>query len=437
MKKRPWIFYGWIVAAISFVTLLLIYGLRYSFSVFYVVILDEFGWSRADTALIFSASIITYGVLAPISGALMDRFGPRVVLSLGALFATIGGILCSRADSIWQFFILFGIIYAAGTALGGWVPNTAVISNWFIRKRGLAFAIFTGGFGASFLVPIAAERLISVVGWRGAFVIMGALIGIIVIPLVAIFQRHRPQDMGLQPDGVEPEDAQGKTAKKAIPVEALVVDKKWAATEWTLLKAFKTYRFWTLLLAMFCAWGIGQNMMVTHQVAFAVDLGHSRMFGALVFSLYGVVYLVGNFLGFVSDRWGREPVMVLGFTGASLGILMLVIASVIGEGAPTWFFYLYIVFFGLGTGINGATLTAAVADIFQGKHFGSIYGFIVAGFGVGGALSPWLGGRIHDVTGRYTWAFATVVIAFIIACIMMLISSPGKVRRVSGKVKNP
>ncbi len=432
IKQHPWIFYGWIVVAVSFVTLIMIYGLRYSFSVFYVAILDEFGWSRADTALIFSASLVTYGVVAPISGALLDRFGPRWIISIGALLATIGGILCSASNNIWQFFLFYGVVFALGTALGGWVPNTALISNWFVRRRGLAYAIFTGGFGASFLVPLLAQRLIDGISWRNAFIVMGAMIGVIVIPLVVLFQRHRPQDSGLLPDGAS--SAEGKGTKIAVAAEALVVDKKWAATDWTLLKALKTYRFWALMLAMFCSWGLGQNMITAHQVAFTMDLGYTSSFAALIFSLYGVMYLSGNLLGFVSDRWGREPTIVLGFSMAAIGIVMLLVASLIGTGASPWLFYLYTAFFGMGAGINGPTLTAAAADIFQGKHFGSIYGMIVVGFGIGGAFSPWLGGRIYDVTGRYTWAWIAVLVGLFFATVLMLIASPGKVRHVAGRL---
>ncbi|MDO8491021.1 MAG: MFS transporter, partial [Dehalococcoidia bacterium] len=119
MKTRPWLFYGWTLLAMSAVCMFIIYGLRYSFSVFYVAILNEFGWSRADTALIFSVNVIVYGLTAPIAGGLVDRFGPRVVLPLGALALGLGAIASSQANAIWQFMALYGVVMALGISAAG------------------------------------------------------------------------------------------------------------------------------------------------------------------------------------------------------------------------------------------------------------------------------------------------------------------------------
>ena len=142
MTKRP-IYYGWIIVLIGFACQFFIYGVRNSFSVFYLAILNDFGWSRADTALIFSINVVVYGFTSPFAGTLVDRFGPRKVMPVGILILALGTIACSIVSQIWHFYILFGLVAAIGSCLSGFVPNMAVLSHWFVKRRGAAFGIFT------------------------------------------------------------------------------------------------------------------------------------------------------------------------------------------------------------------------------------------------------------------------------------------------------
>lgn len=430
MKKRPRLFYGWVILAVCLVTVFLVYGVRWSFSVFYVAILDEFGWSRADTALIFSANIIVYGITSPIAGTLVDRFGPRRVIPIGILLVVLGAVASSQAHAIWQFVILYGIILALGISIAGFVPHTPTMTNWFVRKRGTAIAVVTSGMGLSFLMSFFAQSLISALGWRMSFVILGAIVGVIALPLALFVHRYHPREMGLFADG----DSAPAEQKHQAQAASLVVNQEWAATEWSLPKAVRTYRFWALFLALLCMWGMSLNLIVAHQVVFAVDVGYSKEFGALVYALYGIMYAVGNISGLVSDRIGREPAASIGLVLAAMGVGMLLLVK---DTSAPWMLYLYSVLFGFGAGLFSPCLTSSAADLFQGKHFGSIYGFIVMGFGVGGAVSPWLGGRIFDVYGSYSLAFV-MVIGFILATLVLIwIAGPGRVRRVAGRAPRP
>lgn len=426
-KKRPLFFYGWVIVAICFITVGVSYGIRYSFSVFYVAILQEFGWARADTALIFSISIIVYGICAPLVGAAVDRFGPRKFMSLGAVLLAAGIAACSLAGEIWHFFILFGIIAALGICATGYVPNTVLVSRWFLRRRGTALGIYMVGFGLAFVMAYGIEYMIGQIGWRSSFAALG-LLALGIVPLIAIFQRLDPQEKGLLPDGESQELNSGQP--KAMSGRELVVDREWANQEWTLLKAIKTHRFWFLFSGNFFMWGMAVNLILAHQVAFAVDEGYSRAFGALVFSLYGVCYGAGNMFGFISDRLGREVTVSIGLITGVLGILMLIFNQ--GDSTP-WMMYAYSLFFGLGIGINSPAFTASAADLFGGKNFGSINGLIVMAFGIGGFLSPWLGGKIFDVLGTYTPAFYLVIAALAISAACVWIAGPRKVRLVAGK----
>ena len=157
LEKRGGIFYGWIVLAIAFITLVLGYAIRNTFSVFYPAIVKEFGWGRGNTALMFSITFIVYGVVSPLAGSLVDRFGPRLILPIGAFIMGVGIALCSIASTQWHFYLFYGVMVAVGLSLVGWTPLSVIISNWFIKKRGLAFGILAAGFGGSLVFAFVAH----------------------------------------------------------------------------------------------------------------------------------------------------------------------------------------------------------------------------------------------------------------------------------------
>jgi MFS family permease len=426
-KRKSPFFYGWVVVSICFLTVAISYGIRYSFPVFYASILSEFGWSRADTALIFSINIIVYGISAPIAGVAVDRLGPRKFMTMGAILLAVATAACSLTHQIWHFYVLFGVLASFGICATGNVPNATLVSHWFVKRRGTAFGIFNTGFAVAYAMAYGIEYAIRQINWRSSFLLLGFLAAA-TAPLIGIFQRLDPRDKGLLPDG-EPQSTAGERVN-AVNADALVIDKQWASKQWDLPKAIKTYRFWLLFATHLFLWGIAINLMLTHQVVFVVDQGYSRAFGALIFSLYGVFYGLGNLLGFLSDRFGREITATVGLTLAALGTLMLILNR--GDYTP-WFMYAYGVLFGIGIGITSPALSASVADLFQGKNFGSIIGLIVMGFGIGGSISPWLGGRIFDLLGTYVPAFYLVMAAIAVSAVCLWIASPRRVRLVPGK----
>jgi sugar phosphate permease len=161
LKARPRIFYGWIVLAVAFITIVLGYALRNTFSVFYPAIVEEFGWGRGSTAVMFSISLLVYGLTAPAAGSIVDRYDPRFVLPMGAFIAGGGLALCSLATTQWHFYILYGVVVATGLSIVGWTPLIAIVSNWFAKRRGMAFGILAGGFGSSLVFASVAQLIIS------------------------------------------------------------------------------------------------------------------------------------------------------------------------------------------------------------------------------------------------------------------------------------
>lgn len=420
------IFYGWIIIATTIAIVATATIIRPAFTLFYVAMLDEFGWSRAGTAIIISVSGMVYGISAPISGILFDRLGPRKIFPLAAILIAIGAFGCSRSNEIWQFSLFYGIIASLGLTLIGFTPVVVLATNWFLKRRALAVGLCTTGIQGAMLMSPLVQFLISTLGWRNTYLAIGAIVPIVTIPL-ALLLRTRPQDMQLNPDGST--ESYQEVPAGPTGEDSLIVDREWATTDWTLPKALKTYRFWALFSIMFCL-ATSFTILFTHQVAHMVDIGFTPAFGASMLVVFAIAAMCGRLGGFVSDKIGREITYTMGTIGVITGILMLTLAK---GTSDAWMVYLFAIFYGLFAGSNAPTYAATAADLFHGKHFGSILGSADLGFGIGATLGPWFGGFIFDVTGSYLPAFTTAMVALVIACISIWVASPGKVRLVAGK----
>ena len=432
MKKRPQFFYGWVIVGIAFVCQFLIYGVRNCFAVLYVAILNDFGWSRADTVLIFSINVIVYGLTAPLAGSLVERFGPRKIMPIGVALLAIGAYACSQANEIWHLYIFFGVVMAVGMSLTGFVSNMAILANWFVRKRGAAFGIFISGWGLSFLLTTVCQHLISIYSWQTSFLILGTLVLVVLMPIILIFHRRHPSDMGLLPDGASELTNTDTNITVASQPTSLVIDKQWADTEWSIARVLRTPRFWAIFFSSFLVWGVMENVLVAHQVAFIMDSGVSATMVGTIIGFQGIMFTVGNLTGgFLSDRWGRELVFSI---GSIIAILSIIILLLFQGSPPNWMLFLYGLTLGIGLGINGPTASAALADMFQGKNLGVINGLTIMGFGLAGSISPWLVGLIFDLIGSYKPSFLMLIPVSLLSILCMWLACPRKIRRVSGKV---
>ena len=423
MKKPSAIFYGWVILAVAFINIALGYTIRNSFAVFYPTIVEEFGWPRGDTAIMFSIAVITYGLMAPVAGSLVDRFKPRVLLSIGACIMGAGTVLCSLATARWQFYVFYGVIAAIGLSITGWTPLTAIMSNWFVKKRGLAFSILSASYGVSLVSASLAQYLISNFGWRFAYALIGISAAAIIIPLSAFFIRRSPQEKGLLPDNMPQPSSQTHILPE--PQTKITTGSKWSNTDWTLQRALKTYQFWALFCTAFCLLGVAEQTAITHQVYFFKDAGYEPMQAATIYSVFGVAFVVGNLCGSLSDSLGREKVYI---PSCLLGAVSVLLLFLIKDTSQPWIAFLFAICIGLGIGTAGPVFFATVADLFQGKHLGSIQGFIVLGFSLGGATMPWFAGFLHDKTGNYSTIFLILMASLIASAALIRIVAPSKLR---------
>jgi len=412
--------------AISFAITTAGYSTYYLWPVFYVAILDEFGWSRADTALIFSIAGMIYAFTSPGVGIIFDKFGPRRLFTVAAVLLALGAIGCSRAYEAWQFYIFFGLLVGLGTISAGYVPNAALVSAWFEKKRSMALGISMLGTRDVFLLTPLFQLFILALGWRNSYLVLAAMVIIIIVPL-AQFLRARPQDMGLLPDGAT--EVEGKGEVERSERDDRIVDRKWASTEWTLLGVIRQYQFWAFFLMMLGA-GLIFSSLVNHFVVLTTDFGFTALFGASLLLIYAVTSMIGRVSGFISDFIGREVATTLSLT---LVLITLTILLVTEDASIPAMLYIAAACWGFGNGIFAPTYTSSTADLFQGKTFASVIGCINVGVGISSSIGTWLFGYIFDVTGTYTLAIVITMFGVGAMIVGIWIAAPRKVRRVSGR----
>jgi MFS family permease len=421
------IFYGWVIVAVVFVTMGVGVNARTAFSLLFPPILAEFGWERGVTAGAFSFGFLVSALLSPSLGRLMDRRGPRVVIELGVLLIGVGLLLATLVTRPWHLYATLGIMVGGGSVCLGYTGQSLFLPNWFVRRRGLAMSLaFSGvGVGSMILLPWL-QTLIERSGWRAACSAL-ALLVLLLVPLNLLLRR-RPQDLGLEPDGDR------VAAAGARPRPSNVVDTAWVAVDWTLARAAHTARFWWIALGYFCglfAWYAVQ----VHQTKYLIEIGFSPTDAAWALGFVSLAGIPGQIgLGWLSDRIGREWV----WTAGSMGFAISYAALLLLATTPTMLLlYVMVIAQGLlGYGVT-SVFGAIPAEIFQGRHYGSIFGTLTLSSVGGGAAGPWLAGVLYDRTGSYRLAFWIAIACCVISAAAIWLAAPRKVRAVAGRIRIP
>jgi len=418
-------YYGWIIVAVTFVTMAVGVNARTAFSLFFPPIISEFGWERGVTAGAFSFGFVVSGAVSPLIGRLMDRAGPRAVMELGVALMGGGLLLAPLTTQPWHLYLTIGVMVGAGSVCLGYSGQSLFLPNWFIRRRGLAMGIaFAGvGIGSVTLLPWV-QHMIEATGWRTACTAMGLLVLIALAP-INLLLRKRPEDIGLEPDG---DDAPSATSPTPV---SNIVDAVWAGTDWTLRRALRTARFWWIALGYFCGLYIWYAVQV-HQTKFLLDIGFSANVGVWALGVVSLLGIPGQILlGHVSDRVGREWI----WTASCLGFAICFACLIALKYAPTLPLVYLMVFTqgALGYGLT-SIMGAVVLEIFQGRHYGSIFGTIMLVALGGGAAGPWITGALHDLTGSYTLAFAIGIAVSLLSAIAIWRAGPRKIRAVAGRL---
>jgi len=395
-------FYGYIVVLASLCIMVVVYGTRSVFGVFFKPMLTEFGWSRALTSGALSLSLVLQGSLAVVMGAINDRLGPRAILTLCVFLLGLGYLLMSQINTVWHMYLFYGVITGFGMS-GVLVPLLSTVARWFVKRRNVMTGITLAGIGiGSLIAPPVANWLLSAYDWRVSYIIIGCLV-LVVGLFSAQFLKRDPTRVGQAPYGGD--EVAGQALKPGD--EGL-----------SLKEAAYTAQFW-IVFGIFLCLGFCLFTIMVHIVPHVTDLGISAAGAANILAVMGGAGIVGNVvLGGAADRIGNRQVCIIGFVLMSATLIWLVSVT------EAWMFYLLVVVFGFGHGGCNTSESPIVAWLFGVRSLGVLLGVISLGFTIGAAIGPFLAGYIFDVTGSYQIAFLTCAAIGVVGLILAALIRP-------------
>lgn len=398
---RRRLFRGWIVVAAVFMITFVGFGSAYSFGALFRSLQTAFGATRADISLMFSLSGFLYFALGAVSGPLSDRFGPRVLTSIGMLVLALGLFMAARSTTLTEACIAYGLGVGVGVGLA-YVPAISTVQRWFVAHRGRATGFAVSGIGAGTLVlPLVTTAMIDATDWRGGYLLLAALSLSIGLG-ASFFLEASPQGRGLQPDGVLP----GASAAASSP------PRTEAGPD--LGTALASRPFWLLYAGSFLA-SIGLYIPFVHLAAYAQDHGLPERSGALLLGLLGVGSLVGRFSGGgLADRFGRARSLAAMYAGLAITTGWWLLSTEI------WALAAFALLFGAAYGGIVALQPALCADYFEGRRRGAILGIMMTNVAFGTLLGPYLAGLAFDVTGSYALPIAASAVAHALAMTLSL-----------------
>ena len=375
---------------------------------------DGLGWSRTTITAGSAFQALSNLVLAPVLGIIVDRYGPRMVMVLGACIASVSYMFMTRVTEPWQFYILYTSAVSVGLYEVGNFVTTTVVSKWFIRLRGRALAFTTLGIdaGTATLAPVAAFLAASI-GWRNTWGVLGVIIAAVVIPPSTFFMRRTPEDMGLRPDGDPPDLPPQPGNVAAPPRPARRVEQ-----DWTPREAFRTRALWQLVIAMNLA-SIGASALFLHIVSYITDTGLSLQTASLVVSVHGLAAIGSKLIyGFLAERIPIRFCLGANVAGRALGYFILLI------GQAPWRVFVFAPLGGL-TGSAFAPLSAQIwADYYGRASVGAIRGFITPLSLIASVTGPLGAAYAYDELGSYDRVFWLYAGLLLVSAVMIFTAKP-------------
>jgi len=401
-NRKPKFFYGYIVVAAAFCIMVMAGGIWVIFGVFFEPMLTEFGWTRATLSGAASLRVFLTTLFGIAVGRLTDKFGPRPVATVCGLFLGLGFFLMSRISTIWQLYLVFGVITGVGMC-GLWVPMISTVSRWFVKRRGMMTGIVLSGASLGMIImPPLATWLITTYGWRTSYTIVG-LIAMIVIISATQFVKRDPAQIEQLPDG----ENRAKAESSDLPARSL-----------SLREVIHTRRFWMLCAVFGCLWFSAMAIWV-HIVIHAIDLGISAISAANIIAIMGGAGIASRILtGSLADKIGYRPTLLIGFTLMLVSFLWLLVAK------ELWALNLFAVIFSFGMAGLAVLEAPLIAKLFGLGSLSVIFGsveFVSTTLSIPGAI---VAGYIFDITGRYQLAFLICVGVSIIGLMLSLLLRP-------------
>ncbi len=401
--KKPNFYYGWLIVWLSFGTLAFHVVTRFSFGIFQVPLIQEFGWSRGVLGGAFSLSMAVYACGSPFAGSLLEKRGPRALMPWGSVLLGTTFVGCFFITSLWHVYVLIGLCAGFGLSLSGFSTHSAIIPRWFVKKRGRATGIALSGIGIGILVlaPVL-ERLIASVGWRLTYLLYGLVILCVVAPGGFLLLRDVPEDVGQGPDGGAPRTPE-EMAKSGVGHGGE------GKGVWEVFAAVKNdVRFWCLILMVF-AIGLNNNTIMSQLQLYLVDAEYSTAAAAVIFGAVGFIRTLGSVGGgWMGDVIGRGRGVALSALVVATGLTLLLLIPHFGGGTLPG--YAFALVYGVGIGGMSTCYSALAGDCFGGRTYGVIIGFMEICYGLGGVLGPPFAGLMYDYTKSYLLPFTTIIV---------------------------
>jgi predicted MFS family arabinose efflux permease len=393
-RIEPGVYPGWLVVMAAFFGVMVSFGsmLVFTFGIFLKPLSAEFGWGRESISAAFAIAAMTVAVCSPGLGRLLDRYGPRpVILPCMIVFGLAFLSLSMLTASLMHFYVTFvvlGIVGNGTTQMG----YSRAVSTWFTAKRGTALALVMAGVGVgSIIFPPLAQRIIDTQGWRTAYVVLGAIVLALGVPLTALFVRERPVHA-----------AEHRSAIAGSSVRA----------------GLRSRAFWLLIGTLFLS-SIAVNGAITHMSAILTDRGLSPGDAALTLSFLGGMSLFGRLVtGALLDRYFGPFISFALLTGVSAGIVLLWWTNSVwgGLGAAA--------LIGLGLGGEADITPYLLTRYFGLQPFSTLYGFTWTAYAIAGGVGPMLMGRVFDATGSYGFLLAILAAqTFVAGSLALLLPS--------------
>jgi predicted MFS family arabinose efflux permease len=398
MKKseRKWeSSYGWVVVGAGLIITMIVYGINFSFAVLFKPLLQSFQWGRGQTALIWAANWVTFSVVALLIGPLTDRFGARRTMLAGSCLFCSGILFSSQATSLLHLSLLFGMLGSVGL-VSTLMPLVVTVTRWFDQRQGLALGMAQSfNTGTIIISPLAAWLAINY-GWQQAFLVLGVLALVTVVPLTVFIR---------EPQGISSTVAQ----------ERRVSD---SSQDFNLRQAWRTRTYWSLkLMVLGCC--TCHSFLLLHLVNYLTDQGLAISRAAMFYGLLGVASACGRIVnGMCADRLGAKPAIAGFLFVQGLGILLFL------RPDQFWLLYLGTIAWGMAQGGPMSCYPMLYRKYFGKRHLATLMSGFYAIAGLGMALGGLLGGVLYDVTGGYQLSFAISLIGGVGAALIAMTLQP-------------
>ena len=412
-KERRPLFFGWKVVLGAFLgEMTSVIAGPPVFGFFIIPMTQAMHVGRGLFTLAFSIRAVMEGLSGPVIGPVVDRHGPRALMVIGSIVSGLVIMSFGGVHAFWQFAVACALLGVAAAAGMGRIVTLVTVARWFVRKRGRAVAFATTGFsvGVALLAPLS-QALISAIGWRLSWVILGGLLWLLVVPAAFAFMRKSPESMGLRPDGEPVGNGGESTSSKSGPSDK-------ADLSWTLAMAVRTRSLWLLELAIILG-ATAVPGVTFHQAPVILDKGLGVPIAAAVIFIFGIASGFSKVgFGFLAERIPVQYLFIGCMMGSSGSLLLLLNAD------STLMVVAYAVTYGLLRG-GFPTLESVVwADYFGRTSLGTIRGVFQPFILIARASGPLIAGVLFDLTKDYDLAITTFIVMFMVGGLVLIFAPP-------------